>query len=79
MSAEQTAGGMYASGTVLLGVALQLQAIRLAGDEILTVDDSLRLSVMAHQINNLAGELHSRGGRIARDHDVDNYPPEVEP
>jgi hypothetical protein len=78
MSAERVAGGMYAVGTGLLSMHMSLQTIRIGGDGVLTDEDRRRLTRMSQTLAELAGELHSRGTRIARDHQVENYPPEVE-
>ena len=76
--AERVAGGMYAVGTGLLSMQLSLQTIRVGGDGVLTDEDRRRLTRMSQTLGELSGELHSRGTRIARDHQVVNYPPEVE-
>ena len=75
--AQVVTHGLYATGTVLLAAQLSLQTIRNGGDGMLTPEDRRRLNEMAAQVGMLAGELHSRGFRLAKDHGVE-YPPESE-
>ena len=76
--AERVAGGMYAVGMGLLSMQTSLQAIRIGGEGVLTDEDRRRLTRISQTLAEFSGELNIRSSRIARDHQVVNYPPEVE-
>lgn len=76
MSAEGVAGQMYAAGITVCIVGNSLQQVRLKGEGTLTDDDCRRLTRIAQDLNGVAIDLIERSSRIARDHDVVNFPPE---